>query len=328
MTEVKLLEQKTSYDLIDNSRKLKLAVEELKKHTILAIDLEGTSLDPHNTTILLVQIGTPEKAYVFDARKVELTPLKEILSDEKILKIAQNAKFDYSHLKANTGIEIVNIFDTMLAERILTMGIRRENSLRAIAQKYLGLELAKETRETFANHTKEFTKKQLDYAASDVLVLFPIYNAQKEALKKEGLEKIANLEFKLVPAVAEMELKGFLIDVVRWRQVLADYEKKAKEVAQTIQEELRPYFKHTQTDLFGNKADVVNLNSPSQVLDAFRKVGLDLPSTREGVLSQYDYPLTKLLLEYRGYEKILTAFGENLLSKINKLQERHLQILL
>ena len=322
MPELKLLEQKTSYELIEDPQKLGFAVEELKKHDVLAVDLEATSLDPHNTIILLVQIGTPERAYVFDARKLDLAPLKEILSNEKILKIAQNAKFDYAHLKQNLGIEIVNIFDTFLAERILTTGIKRENSLGAIAQKYLGVELAKETRETFANHTRDFSKKQLDYAASDVLVLFPVYKAQNEALKKESLDKIANLEFKLVPAVAEMELKGFLIDVKRWREVITDYQKKAKEVAQKIQTELRPYFNHTQTDLFGNKADVVNLNSPSQVLDAFRKVGLDLPSTGEGILSQYDHPLTKLLLEYRGYEKLITAFGENLLSKINKKTKR------
>lgn len=322
MPELKLLEQKTSYELIDDPKKLGFALEELKSHDILAVDLEATSLDPHNTTILLVQIGTPEKAYVFDARKLDLKPLKAALSDEKILKIAQNAKFDFAHIKQNLGIEIVNIFDTFLAERILTTGIKRENSLEAIAQKYLGVELAKETRETFANHTRSFSKRQLEYAASDVLVLFPIYEAQKEALKKEGLDKLAELEFELVPAVAEMELKGFLIDVKRWREVIVDYQKKAEEVAKKIQAELRPHFNHTQTDLFGNKADVVNLNSPSQVLDAFRKVGLDLPSTSEGVLSQYDHPLTKLLLEYRGYEKIITAFGENLLSKINKKTKR------
>ncbi|NIT03332.1 hypothetical protein GTO10_00060, partial [Candidatus Saccharibacteria bacterium] len=69
--------------------------------------------------------------------------------------------------------------------------------------------------------------------------------------------------------------------------------------------------------LFGNQAAVVNLNSPIQILKAFRKVGLDLPSTGEGVLRQYDHPLAKLLLEYRAYEKIITAFGENLISKIN-----------
>ncbi len=75
MPELKLLEQKTSYELIEDPQKLGFAVEELKKHDVLAVDLEATSLDPHNTIILLVQIGTPERAYVFDARKLDLAPL-------------------------------------------------------------------------------------------------------------------------------------------------------------------------------------------------------------------------------------------------------------
>ncbi|GMR19195.1 MAG: bifunctional 3'-5' exonuclease/DNA polymerase [Patescibacteria group bacterium] len=318
MPELKLLPQKTNYELIEKQSRLTAAVKDLKKEPLLSLDIEGTSLDPYDTKLLLFQVATPDYAYVFDARHLDLKPLAKIISDEKILKLVQNAKFDYGMLKAKVGIEIRNIFDTMLAERILTTGITRENSLRAISRKYLGVELAKETRETFINHVRDFSKKQLEYAAADVLVLFPIYEAQKKALKKEGLDRIAQLEFDLVPAVAEMELKGFLINVKRWREVITDYKRKAREVAKKIQEELRPYSTHTQTDLFGNHADVVNLNSPSQILKAFRRVGLDLPSTGESVLSQYNHPLTKLLLEYRGYEKIITSFGENLLSKINK----------
>lgn len=319
MPELKLLQQKTSYELVKDQARLEEVVKELKKEPLLSIDLEGTSLDPYTNELLLFQVAVRDTAYVFDVRQVDLKPLTKVLSNEKILKIAQNAKFDYGMLKAIAGIEIVNIFDTMLAERILTTGVSRENSLRAISRKYLGVELIKETRKTFiGNHARGFSKKQLDYAAADVLVLFPIYKAQKKALKDEGLDGIAELEFDLVPVVAEMELKGFLIDMKKWREVIADYRKKANHVAQKIQEELRPYSTHTQTDLFGNHADVVNLNSPSQILKAFRRVGLDLPSTGESVLSQYNHPLTKLLLEYRGYEKIITAFGENLLSKINK----------
>lgn len=319
MPELKLLQQKTSYELVKDQSRLEEVVKELKKERLLSIDLEGTSLDPYTNELLLVQIATKDIAYVFDVRQLDLKPLAEVISNEKILKLAQNAKFDYGMLKAIVGIEVVSIFDTMLAERILTTGVSRENSLKAISRKYLGVELVKETRKTFVNNrARSFSRKQLEYAAADVLVLFPIYELQKKALKKEDLDGIAELEFDLVPVVAEMELKGFLIDVKRWRKVIADYRKKANKVAQKIQGDLRPYSTHIQTDLFGNHADVVNLNSPSQILKAFRRVGLDLPSTGESVLSRYNHPLTKLLLEYRGYEKIITSFGENLLSKINK----------
>ncbi|OGC56138.1 hypothetical protein A2797_02165 [candidate division WWE3 bacterium RIFCSPHIGHO2_01_FULL_48_15] len=329
MPEVELL-QKTSdgrfadlasgnlkYEVIEDQKLVEKIADELSQEPIVSFDIEGTSLDPYDTKLLLVQVAVPGKAYLFDARHLDLKPLSGVLENEKILKLAQNAKFDYGMLKVKYGIEVKNIFDTMLAERILTTGLARENSLAAICRKYLGIELAKETRDTFVGHTRDFSKKQLDYAASDVLVLFPIYERQKTALEKEGLAKIADLEFKLISVVAEMELRGFLIDVEKWRKVIRDYQQKANEVAGKIQEELRPYFRHTQTDLFGNHADVVNLNSPSQVLDAFRKVGLDLPSTGEEILARYDHPLAKLLLEHRTYEKIITAFGENLIAKIN-----------
>ncbi|NIT03331.1 DNA-directed DNA polymerase, partial [Candidatus Saccharibacteria bacterium] len=69
----------------------------------------------------------------------------------------------------------------------------------------LGIQLAKGVWETFVNHKKEFTKQQLEYAATDVSVLFSIQEAQKRALVNENLEKIAALEFRLIPVVAEME---------------------------------------------------------------------------------------------------------------------------
>ncbi|MEX0587141.1 MAG: DNA polymerase [Patescibacteria group bacterium] len=313
------LAEKSSYELVEDQARLNEIAKELEKAPIISLDSEANSLDPHQAKLLLFQLAVPGQAYLFDARHLDLRPFQTVLGDEKILKLAQNAKFDYGMLKELAGVEIVNLFDTMLAERVLTCGLTKlgDLSLKALARKYLELELAKEVRETFEHHLRDFTKKQLDYSATDVLVLFPIYEAQKAQLQKENLAKIASLEFRLVPVVAEMELRGFLIDVERWRQVISEYRRKAKEIDQKVQEELRPYSKSTQKDLFGNHANVVNLNSPSQILEAFRRVGLDLPSTGEEILARYNHPLAKLLLEYRESEKIISAFGDNLLEKIN-----------
>lgn len=319
MPELKLLE-KTNYELVEDQSRLEEIARDLKKAPLLAVDLEGTSLDPYENKLLLFQLAVPGQAYLFDVRHLNLRPFAQILADEKILKLAQNAKFDYGMLKALVGIEVVNIFDTMLAERVLTCGLTKlgDLSLAALARKYVGIELVKEVRESFiSGHLRDFSKKQLDYAAADVLVLFPIYKIQRANLAKENLEKIAQLEFQLVPAVAEMELRGFLIDVAKWQKAISDYRQRAEEIDKKIQEQLRPYSRATQKDLFGNHANVVNLNSPSQILNAFRRVGLDLPSTGEEILARYDHPLAKLLLEYREYEKIISAFGENLLAKIN-----------
>lgn len=321
MTELKLA-QKVDYTLIEETGEAKEALADLGQHSSIAFDTEATGFDPYFADLLLVQLATPNKAYLFDVREVDPLLLKDLLEDKRITKIAQNAAFDYRMLKAKCGIESGPFVDTMLAERILTVGYTRENSLEAIARKYLGIQLDKDVWKTFVNHKKKFTGRQLSYAATDVSILFPIWQAQKQALADEGLEKITALEFRLVPVVAEMELKGFRIDVEKWRTIIAEYGRKRDEVAERIQDEFRPHFRHTQIDLFGNRAAVVNLNSPVQILEAFRKVGLDLPSTGEAVLRRYDHPLAKLLLEYRSYEKIITAFGENLIAKINSKTNR------
>ncbi len=309
--------KKPNYELIETQEGVEKAVKELKKREVLAVDTEATDLDPYNATLLLIQVGTPEKAYIFNHQKVDTSPLKILLEDPKRLKIVQNGKFDYEMLKVNAGITLENIFDTMLAERILTTGLKRENSLEAITLKHLGLQLDKSTWETFDKKTNVFTSKQLEYSALDVLVLFPIFKIQFKNLQKEKLVRIAQLEFRCLQAVAEMELKGVYIDVKKWRKNLKKLKEKRDLAVARIQEELRPLYQNTQVDLFGNQVDVVNLNSPVQIIEAFRKVGIDLPSTGEAILKRTDHPLAKMLLEYRSHEKLLSAFGENLLAKIN-----------
>lgn len=309
------------YEFVEDQGQIGAAVKELRTKEILAVDVEGTHLDPHNTTLLLVQVATPEKAYIFDVQKVDISPLKPLLEDPKRLKLVQNGKFDYEMLKVNQEIALQNIYDTMLAERLLTTGISRENSLEAIARRYLDIQLDKQVRKTFEN-TNRITKKQLEYAALDVLVLFPIFRKQFSRLQKEKLTKVAHLEFRVLPVVAEMEIRGSLINVDRWRHNLQELREKRDLAAARIQEEIRPLYQNTQVDLFGNQIDVVNLNSPIQILEAFRKVGLDLSSTGEAILRRTDHPLAKMLLEYRGYEKLISAFGENLLSKINPRTHR------
>jgi len=305
-----------SYELIETQEGVEKAVTELRKREVLAVDTEATDLDPYNATLLLIQVGTPEKAYIFNHQKVDTSPLKSLLEDPKRLKIVQNGKFDYKMLKVNADIALTNMFDTMLAERILTTGLKRENSLEAITLKRLGLQLDKSTWETFSK-ISALTQKQLEYSALDVLVLFPIFKIQFKDLQKEKLTRIAQLEFRCLQAVAEMELKGVHINVKKWRKNLKELKEKRDLAHARIQEELRPLYQNTQVDLFGNQVDVVNLNSPIQIMEAFRKVGIDLPSTGEAILRRTNHPIAKMLLEYRSHEKLLSAFGENLLAKIN-----------
>ena len=295
---------------------------ELKKADIVAVDTEGTALDPFSSTLLLFQIADKNKAYIFDARKIkDFSPVKKILEDSKKLKLTQNGKFDYEVLKVSLGIAMRNIYDTMLAEALLNAGLSsnaRLSSLKLLAKKYLDVDLKKEIRESFVTGGR-ITKGQLEYAAMDVLVLFPIFDKQYAKIKAESLTKTAKLEFAVLPVVGEMELRGININAEKWRRNLQGLKEKRDMLAQQIQNEVRPLYKNSQADLFGNMGNVINLNSQKQLLELFNdKLGLDFPSTGVAVLQKFPHPVAKMLLEYRGYEKLLSAFGENMLSKLNK----------
>ncbi len=327
--ELKFDPENPKYVHVTTENQYNEALEDLEKQKVVGVDIEGTSLDPYSSILLTVQIGTPEKSYIFDARALKLAEMprfKKFLENQKIIKILHNGKFDYKHIKQNLGVSMNNIFDTMLTESILNAGMSSGYySLKDLAAKYTGLNLQKSVRESFEYMTAStnLNEAQLKYGAVDTLILFPIFEEQIKKLKKEQLVDIAKLEFATTRVVGDMELKGVHIDVKRWRQLINDLSIKRDELAKKFQQEIRPLFKSNTVDLFGNIGDSININSQVQLMDLFNnKMHLNLPSTGDGILELCDNPTVKILREYRGYEKLVSAFGENLLSKINPVTKR------
>ncbi len=116
---------KVEYIYIDDQREAQRAVDYLLKFDRLGYDTETTGLEivRDKAKLLLMQLGTEEVAYLFDPRKIDAQILKEILESDRILKILHNAKFDYQVTRHETRIKLTNVFDTMLAYRLLTSGL-------------------------------------------------------------------------------------------------------------------------------------------------------------------------------------------------------------
>jgi DNA polymerase-1 len=322
--ELKFDLDKPAYVHVTTPDLLNQALDVLEKEKVVGCDIESTSLDPYNGRLLTIQVGTASISYIFDARALNLKEfprLKQFLENPNIIKIFHNGKFDYKYIKVQTGIEVTNIFDTMLSEAILNAGLGSSfYSLKDLTQKYVGAALQKNVRQTFVQEgpTMTLTEEQLMYAAKDTLIMFPIFEAQLMKLQKENLVNIAKLEFATTRVVGDIELKGLYIDQVRWRGIIENLKEKRDELAKQFQESIRPYYKMNIVDLFGNTADCINMNSQQQLLDLFNnKLKLCMETTGDAVLASFSHPIVKLLRDYRGYEKLISAFGDSLLSKIN-----------
>lgn len=315
------------YEYVTTADQADVALELLEKEQILGLDVETTGLDPYTSKLLLVQIGIPTKSYIFDAR---LLPLKEmprykaLIENPKIIKLMHNGKFDYGFIKYQSNAAVANIFDTMLSESILTAGLRGKSAkLSELCMQYMELALSKDVRSSFIEFKGTITEDQLKYSSLDTLTLFPVFEAQMKRLQAENLVNIAKLEFAVTRVVAEMELRGVYIDAKKWQEILKNLGVKRTEYAQKFQDTIKPFYNTNQVDLFGNATNSINMNSQVQLLDLFNnRLHLDIPATGDAILATVNHPVAQVLRDYRGYEKLLSAFGLSLLAKINPVTGR------
>lgn len=297
-------------------------VSHLSKFDTFAFDIETTGLNPIDSRILLVQVGFPDHSYVIRGG-ADLSRLIPFLQDHKWTKIIQNAKFDTKFFLNYYKVKVSGIYDTFIAENLLFPDSFGGTSLEALADKYLGIKLNKETRKSFFDMKPDalFSDEQLKYASEDVEVLFGIMEAQRVKLEEAGLTKVAELEFELAPVVGAMELSGVPIEVPKWRRILEEYKGKHETSRLRMHELLFDGIDSTeQLGIFTR--DSINLNSPKQIKQAFANLGITMEKTDERTLSLINHPAAIELLEYRKFQKILTSYGESFLDKIHPFTGR------
>ncbi|PSU84385.1 DNA polymerase I [Photobacterium phosphoreum] len=305
---------------------------QLKNADVFAFDTETDGLDYMTANLIGVSFAVEEgkAAYVpvahdyLDApeqldRDWVLAQLKPLLEDKNLAKVGQNLKFDAS-IVARYNIDMQGIkFDTMLESYVYNSVVGRHDmdslALRYLEHKNISFE------DIAGKGKKQLTFNQIDleqagpYAAEDADITLRLHNALYPKLEADDkLKKVfETIEMPLVPVLSRMERTGVYIDSmllgaqsIELAQRLDEIEKLAYELAD----------------------QEFNLSSPKQLQAIlFEKMGLPVikktpsgtPSTNEEVLQELalDYPLPKLLLEYRGLAKLKSTYTDKLPKMVN-----------
>jgi DNA polymerase I len=310
------------WEVVRTNERVREVAAELSKESMLAIDTENAGLDPQRKIALLLQIGTSDKCYIFEHYAgLDLSPIKELLENENILNVLFNAKYDWKWILFHYGIRMNNIFCCQVTERVLTVGLpggKVLSSLRDVVKKYLGITLKKEARSAFINRdpiSNPITDEEFAYSAADVVLLPDICLLQIDKLNSTDMQIAAQLEFDVLPPTAESELLGILIDQEQWRANLAEAKRKYDELSVEIYKCFEQVV--AQKTLFG--VPTFKLSSNQQLLKNLEKLGFTLDNTEADTLKNYvnEHEVFKLLLPWRGYSRVLTTYGEKLLSRIN-----------
>lgn len=174
--------------------------DRISTEPVLAIDTESNSLFAYRERVCLVQISTPLTDYLVDPLALtDLSPLAPIFANRDQQKIFHAAEYDVICLKRDYKFEINNIFDTMIAARILG---EPQVGLGSLLTTYFSIILDKRfQRADWAK--RPIPPAMLDYARMDTHFLFALKAIMESKLVENELLELAIEDFNLVSRVSQ-----------------------------------------------------------------------------------------------------------------------------
>jgi DNA polymerase-1 len=236
-----------NYTLISDVAGLEKVTEFFKRKSVFTIDVETNMVNNFfERKIRTIQVGDREEQYVIDVLAfakdgvtlasglgayipaVCFRPitdcLRPALESKSWLKLGHNLQFDYECLKWCLGLRMWNLYDTMMAEKVIYAGkidfkVKGFWALGDLVARYCGLKISKEEQTKF-DLVNPLTTSQLEYCALDCRLPFSLKNGQSTHLTKGDLYRAAQIEFDAIPAFADMHLNGIKLDVTAWNKQL------------------------------------------------------------------------------------------------------------
>lgn len=250
--------------------------------------------------LITIQFGTVQKDYyesktqwVLQWSKLDDEQrkwVKEYLEDSRRTKLIHNAAYEYIVLR-RYGMEIANIYDTMLVEKVLQGGIEIENyALADISYKYVCVRLDKTEQKNFGDDI--LTPDKVLYAATDVLYLDSIRRMQLPQVTRWNLAAVVALENDVVTAFSEITYHGMIMDEKKWRANGAIAQPIVDAALQRLNEWLvtdeKLNAKAQELGYLSMQDKVTyNLNAPKQKLQLLTLLYHDIPGATKVIIEKF-----------------------------------------
>jgi DNA polymerase-1 len=320
----------SSYESILTDAQLDAWLHKLMAAPLVSLDTETTGLDGMTAQLVGISfsIEVHQAAYLPLAhhypgapdqlnREHALKKLQHWLESPAHKKLGQNLKYD-QHIFANHGVALAGIAeDTLLQSYVLES--HKPHEMGNLALRHLGLSTVSYA-DVVGKGAKQIGFDQVDldtatkYAAEDADITLQLHQTLSPQLQGRLAEVYRDIEMPVREVLFKMERNGVLIDST----MLARQSHELGEKLMAIEKQA-----------FEAAEQPFNLNSPKQIQEIlFDKLGLPVkkktpsgtPSTDEEVLQELalDYPLPKLLLEYRGMAKLKSTYTDKLPQMVNR----------
>jgi DNA polymerase-1 len=297
----------------------------LDKAELVGFDTETTGLEPMQARLVGMSFAFGDSAWYLPlaheypgapaqiGSDKALAMLKPWLESGSHAKVGQNLKFD-AHILANHGIALRGVtHDTVLEAYVVEVQERRD--LDSLAARHLGWKNVTYDEVTGKGVNRiSFAAVDIaratEYAAEDADCALSLHATLYQKIEADAKLKFVyeKIEVPVMPVLFRIERNGVLLDA-------------AKLDAQS--HELGKEMLATEQKAYEAAGQPFNLSSPKQLgeilfekqkLPVKKKTPKGHPSTDEDVLAELalDYPLPRLLLEYRGLAKLKSTYTDKL----------------
>jgi len=180
--------------MVDSHNHITNLYRSLQSEAIIALDTESNSLYAYNEQVCLIQVSTHRMDFLIDPLALDLNRdlpfLGEMIANPEIEKVLHAAEYDIMCLRRDFGWVFSNLFDTMVATRIL--GWERAG-LASILEEQYNLQISKRFQR--ANWGKRPLPKDMrKYAQIDTHYLIPLRDELHSQLEAgDHLEEAAEL---------------------------------------------------------------------------------------------------------------------------------------
>jgi len=324
------------YETILTETQLAAWLEKILAADLVCVDTETTGLDMMNAQLVGMSFAiTPHQAaylplaHVYPGapdqldRAQVLAKLRPWLESAKHKKLGQNLKFDM-HIFANHGIALAGIHDdTLLQSYVLES--HKPHDMDNLALRHLHVKTISFA-DVAGKGAKQIGFDQVDiataahYAAEDADITLQLHQKlSPQIAAQKGLQHVyRDIEMPSMHVLYTMERNGVLLDSA---------------LLQVQSRELGEKLIALEARAHEAAGQPFNLNSPKQIQEIlFDKLGLPVvkktpsgtPSTDEEVLQELalDYPLPKILLEYRGMAKLKSTYTDKLPLSVDRATGR------
>ncbi|CAG9178267.1 DNA polymerase I [Cupriavidus respiraculi] len=324
------------YETVTTAEALEAWMARIEAAPLVAIDTETTCLDPMTAQMVGISLcAEPGHACYIPvahrgpdvagldghgqlSREAVLERMRAWLEDPQKSKVGQHLKYD-AHVFANHGVTLRGIrHDTMLESYVLAS--HRNHGMDSLAERLLGLKTIS-YEEVCGKGAGQICFDQIDvarateYAAEDADVTLRLHRTMYPQLQSvDGLRRVyEEIEMPVSVVLQTIERNGVLVDAQRLAAQSAELGQRMMALEQAAYEAAGQPF---------------NLGSPKQIgeilfgqmqLPVIKKTASGAPSTDEEVLQKLaeDYPLPKLLLDYRGLSKLKSTYTDKLPRMVN-----------